>query len=256
MNAEERQLKELLLKIVALTFEKVDYYKDFYLSITGKELKSKHGQYIYNERKIELFNLTRPPGAILIVALHEMTHHIEFMDLGESGHKKSFYERLHPLLLTALSLGLIDKRDIWASGDDSADLKNLEKYFGSLDYWKYEVQESALVRTLHVTNSYECRNLLNRRGYEWFPQAKAWEKEYPNESEAVNEKEVLQSLYPELEIKIMRPVDALFSFHYYLAVTGAFHVKEQLSQAGYMWNGFGFKKAWVKKYQLLNIWMS
>lgn len=247
MSQEEKQMKDLLLRIVKLTFDDVDMYKDFKLVITGKELKSKHGQYIFNERKIELFNLTRPPGAVLLTALHEVTHHIEFMDLGESGHKQTFYERFHPLILTSLSLGFIDTEDIVAVDKDTKDLENLEKYCGSMRYWKYEVQETALVRTLHVTNSYSCKNLLNRRNYKWFPQLKAWEKDYSNEEQAKNEQALLLSLYPELKIEIMRPIDALLSFHYYLAVTGGFDQKEAMRDAGYIWNGYGVKKAWVKK---------
>ncbi|EOS7953516.1 hypothetical protein DW623_RS11825 [Enterococcus hirae] len=96
-------LEHVLKQVIQETYPDKKIYQDFTIRIVPKELKSKHRQYIQNDRKIEIYNLSRAPGANFLTALHEVAHHIEAMDLGETAHKETFYARFYPLVCTALN---------------------------------------------------------------------------------------------------------------------------------------------------------
>lgn len=244
---EEIVLKKLMDMVIKDTFEAKSAYLGYKIVIVPKELKSKHGHYIANDRKIELFNLAREPGCTMMTCLHEITHHIEFMDLGTSAHKKSFYDRFHALLLTALSLGLITPEDIIKDGQDSNDLKKLIEYYRPIDYWDYELTEQAKKRHVLVTNGYASKDLLKQRGYRYSSKSQAWGKEFPNELYAYREQTLLKESIVDIEAYVVRHSTVLFSLNYYVAIPGAFEFRKILKENGYRWNAYGIKSHWVKK---------
>lgn len=72
MSREEDILKQQMNVILMNTYEDYQNYSSFKLKIITKEYKSKHGVYSQNDRRIEIYNLSRAPGANLLTAIHEL----------------------------------------------------------------------------------------------------------------------------------------------------------------------------------------
>lgn len=245
MATEEETLYDLLCAILANTFEDINRYKNFEMSIVPKELKSKQSQYLPNFRKIELFTLTQPPEATILTILRELARHVTFMDEGELKSNDAFYERFYLLLTTAMSMDLLSEDTLIIYAIKEYD--QLIEQFGEVSTWNLSNKLVNNSFTVHVTNSYEARVVLNQRMYRWFTLAKAWEKEFTTKKEADEEANYLTKQFPSIDVQVLRPIEALFCLHYYIGVVGGFDCKQQLYQAGYIWQGYGRKKEWVKK---------
>ncbi|EGO5066598.1 hypothetical protein H6228_002518 [Enterococcus faecalis] len=245
MVGEEQTLHHLLCTVLTNTYEDATPYLDFTVSIVPKELKSKQGQYVPNDRKIELFTLTQSPEATVLTMLRELTRHVLFMDEGELKQKDAFYERFFLLVSTAMAMDLLTEDTLLVYAVKEYD--QLVERFGEVSSWELPNQTTKNGFTVHVTNSYEARMLLKNRSYRYFTLGKAWEKEFSTKQEAEQEAAFLKQQFPMIQISVLRPVEALLCMHYYIGVSGGFHCKQALYQAGYIWQGYGRKREWVKK---------
>lgn len=241
-------LKHLLSGVLKETYKKDETHLDFRVSIVSKEIKSKLGRYTPNERLIEVFNLSRKPTSILITAIHELAHHVEFMETGEKGHKKPFYSYYHRLLLTAIRLGLITLDDIKSSATDCQDLLKLEENHGEIDSWKFE-KKRAVEPYIVVFNCFNEKDDLKQRGYVYFPHNKSWRKKFLDLEQAEKERSLLlYTLHLNKDyVKLGSLATALFTQQYTLAVHGAYGKKKTLEEFGYGWEKFKIKGAWVKR---------
>lgn len=165
-------LEHVLKQVIQETYPNKKIYQDFTIKIVPKELKSKHGQYIQNDRKIEIYNLSRSPGANFLTALHEVAHHIEAMDLGETAHKETFYARFYPLVCTALNKGYLNQEDLLMDSQDSSDYKKLCQYYGNS--FAKEFTESKEKDTVVVLGAYHARALLKRRDFSYLSSQHMW----------------------------------------------------------------------------------
>ncbi|EMF0114773.1 hypothetical protein OUS11_001325 [Enterococcus hirae] len=238
-------LDNLLKKVVQETYPDVKEYKQFHVRIVPKELKSKHGKYIQNDRQIEIYNLSRSPGANFLTALHEVAHHIEAMDLGDTAHKDTFYSRFYPLVCTALRMGYINQDDLLLDSKDSADYDKLCKYYGTS--FANEYTKSKCKNVVQVRQAYDSRKLLKRRDFSYYSKKQLWIRKFETEEQAVNEFQILESLEQGLEIQIVNILDLIFVETYYIAVPGAYQYREVLKEKGFIWNGYGHKNVWIKR---------
>jgi hypothetical protein len=221
-------------------------FKNFFIDIKVKEMKSIHGRYYPHNRKIEVFNLSRPNGHTIATTLHEVAHHIAHCLRKKSDHSKAFYEIFHQLLITAIGMDIMTKQDILTERD-SADKKWLEKHFGDIDEWNISPldykQDSYLIK---VYQSFSIKDKLKKRGYKYSSLEQAWLKEM-SVSEAEKEKEIVAQWIDEKNIKIEQANTIKIESYYYLCVSNCYDHKAYLKENGFMWNGYGMKKAWVKK---------
>jgi len=221
-------------------------FKKFFIDIKVKEMQSIHGRYYTDKRKIEIFNLSRPNGHIIATTLHEVAHHIDCCIRKKSDHSKVFYEILKHLLITAIGMGVMEIEDI-LSKNDSDDKKRLERHFGSIEEWDISVvdykQDSYLIK---VYQSFSIKDKLKNRGYKYSSLEQAWLKEI-NAAEAEEEKEVVAQWIDEKNIQIGQANTIKIESYYYLCVSNCYDHKAYLKENGFMWNGYGMKKAWVKK---------
>ncbi|WP_242328218.1 hypothetical protein [Enterococcus avium] len=245
MSREEDILKQQMNVILMNTYEDYQNYSSFKLKIITKEYKSKHGVYSQNDRRIEIYNLSRAPGANLLTAIHELSHHVEAMDLGEIAHKETFYERYYQLICTALKLGYIDENDLKEDQKDSKDLANVEKYYG-LDFLK-NYQDEKICNAVLVTKAYEFRQLLQRRDFSFLGGSQDWGRVFETEEQAKKEMAILHSFNRGMNVKVVPPATMVFNQNYYVAVSGAYDFRQILGKNGFIWEGFGVKKCWVKK---------
>lgn len=221
-------------------------FKKFFIDIKVKEMKSIHGRYYPDKRKIEIFNLSRPNGHIIATTLHEVAHHIDCCIRKKSDHSKTFYEIFHQLLVTAIGMGVISKHDILTARDNT-DKKWLEKYFGDIDEWDISTldykQNTCFIK---VYQSFSIKDKLKNRGYKYSSLDQAWVKEI-SVSEAEEEKQVVSQWIEEKNIKIEQANTIKIESYYYLCVSNCYDHKAYLKENGFMWNGYGMKKVWVKK---------
>ena len=70
-------------------------YKAFYVEYIDKEFKSKHGDYNTKNKHIRIFNLSRTEDQLVVTSIHELAHHINFVnDTSHSfePHGQEFYK--------------------------------------------------------------------------------------------------------------------------------------------------------------------
>lgn len=227
--------------------EKKEEYKKFYIKIIPKEMKRIHGRYTYNRNLIEIFNLSRPYNHIITTILHEVAHHIDYINRGTSDHKKEFYDVFYNLIIGALELNIISKKDI-ITETDSSDKDRLEKYFGSIRNWEVkEVEYKKDIKIIKVSNSYKLKDYLQMNGYKYSKLEQVWFKEM-KVGTIYEEIQLLKKLTDVENIKVIDRNDLEIEAIYYIAVLNSYNHREILKENGYIYNGYGIeKKSWNKK---------
>ncbi|OUZ16399.1 hypothetical protein A5868_001320 [Enterococcus sp. 12F9_DIV0723] len=221
-------------------------YLSYFIRIRPKELKSKHAHYIRKERMIEIFNLSRESRFLLITCLHEIAHHVEYEDLGESDHAEPFYRRLYELYLTAVALNLLELLDV-TEETDAGDYSGLRTYFGNVTNWDVPTIPDMEKRMVIVKDGRSFRNILKNRGYHWFTVSQTWQKEMNTLDDAEREVQFFFD-YSEHENLLIRPViSPTFLSYYYIGIENGYEYRYGLRELGYFWEGYGVKKMWVKK---------
>ena len=106
----EKIIKNNLCTIIDKAFEDecIDNkkkYKSFNIYIfPDKECKSVGGTYYYETHIIRIYNFSEGPLAITGTTIHELSHHIDLMKNGKTGHQKPFYDIYKKLLFAAFDL--------------------------------------------------------------------------------------------------------------------------------------------------------
>lgn len=247
MSKDEALIKGTLDTVLRYTYpDTYQKYLSYFLRIRSKELKSKHAHYIRKERMIELFNLSREPRFLLITCLHEVAHHVEYEDLGESDHAEPFYQRLYELYLTAVGLNLLELLDV-TEETDARDYSELRTCFGDVLNWEVPTIKDMEKRMVIVKDGRSFRNILKNRSYHWFIVSQTWQKELNTLEEAEREVQFFLA-YSSLDNLLIRPViSPTFLSYYYIGIENGYEYRYGLKELGYFWEGYGVKKMWVKK---------
>ncbi|WRU97844.1 hypothetical protein RYX51_22470 (plasmid) [Priestia filamentosa] len=221
-------------------------FTKFFVDIKVKEMKTVHGRYYPKTRKIEIFNLSRPNGHIITTSLHEVAHHIDQCLRQKSDHTKAFYEVFYQLLVTAMGMGLVTQEDILTE-DDSADKGRLEKHFGPIEEWEISEQDYKKNQyVIKVKQAFSIKDKLKNRGYKYSSLDQAWTKEL-NEEGVEEEKSTVAQWIDEKCIVTEQANTIKIESYYYLCVSNCYDHRDYLKENGFRWNGYGMKKAWVKK---------
>lgn len=221
-------------------------YLSYFIRIRPKESKSKHAHYIRKERMIELFNLSRKSRFLLITCLHEIAHHIEFEDLGDSDHGEPFYQRLYELCVTAVGLNLLALLDV-TEETDASDYSGLRTYFGDVSNWEVPTISDMEKRMVIVKDGRSFRNILKNRKYQWFTVSQTWQKEMSRLEEAEREVQFLLEYSTPGNLLIRPVISPTFLSYYYIGIENGYEYRYDLKELGYFWEGYGVKKMWIKK---------
>ncbi|MBO0455813.1 hypothetical protein JZO77_03545 [Enterococcus hulanensis] len=247
MSKDEALIKGTIDTILKYTYPN-DYkdYLSYFIRIRPKELKSKHAHYIRKERMIEIFNLSRESRFLLITCIHEISHHVEYELTGDSGHDKSFYEIMQELYLTAVGLKLLNLTDI-ADQFDTANGRNMIKYFGEPIDWEVPIIPDMEKRMLIVKDGRLFKDRLRSREFYWFTVSQTWQKEFPTQQAA--EQELAELLpFSKKDNFLIRPIlSPTFLSYYYIGIENGYEYRYGLSELGYLWEGYGVNRMWVKK---------
>ena len=245
------KFKNVLSDIIDNAYSEADYpnnkFKKFYLEIVNKEMKSIHGRYFPMDKKIQIFNLSRPTGHIVATSIHEVSHHIDHCIRDNSDHKKEFYTIMQKLLITAMGMSIITQEDI-LTANDSADKERLIRYFGDIDTWDiphFEYKEDVL--TIKVFNCFSIKDKLKNRGYAYSAAEQCWVKDIDRNSED-DEKVFLSTIIDMKNVKIICGNEIDIEAVCYICVLNSYDHREFLKENGYLWNGYSVKKnSWTKK---------
>lgn len=153
-------------------------YKAFYVEYIDKEFKSKHGDYNTKNKHIRIFNLSRTEDQLVVTSIHELAHHINFVnDTSHSfePHGQEFYKVYKKLLFTALDMGLFNKWQFINATADAGDSRKVKRMLE--EYRPYPIDYKKDMKLIQVFRAYEIRKNLQKHGYKYNSVLKSWEKE-------------------------------------------------------------------------------
>lgn len=224
--------------------------KRFTIYATEAEYLTKLGDCWYNKdgsASIRLLGLGRDRyQESLIVAIHEISHHIERTLFGTSGHSAQFYDIHKKLLFASFDMGILAVTDVTDNSESRA--RNQDKLARMMkDYVPHPIAYKTDVTNIFIYNSYAIKDQLKARGYRWNGLDQAWTKEVQNIA-LQEEYAFLQSLAVPPEnvrevqggavVTRLRKSAKLFEVPY--------DQREVVKKLGYRWVDASKKKYWKK----------
>ena len=97
MNVLDRRIKHIMDDIIDVAYKNEDpvmkkKFHQYKLSIIPTENESKSGDYAPATRQIRVYNPSYGTRHMAKCCIHELSHHIDCILHGTSGHQKPFYE--------------------------------------------------------------------------------------------------------------------------------------------------------------------
>ncbi len=181
----ELRIKKYMDDIVDEAFKNEDEtarskYKRYYLKILVKEKAMSSGCYYPDKSLIEIYNPSFGAKHLAKCCLHELSHHIDKVKNGATGHQRPFYEVYRKLIYASLDMGILTTGDF---DDKFSSDKNKVKAMIS-DYIPHTVKhEKPEELLLKVKNAFTYKELLKGSGFRWNKIEQTWEKEYSKEDE-------------------------------------------------------------------------
>ena len=232
------KLRQVLNDIVINAY-KDDFkesYLRFFVEITGKTAKSQHGTYNIKTHKISIYNSWRDDESILCTTIHELAHHIDTCNRGDSDHQDAFYREFKRLLFTAMDMGVIHKEKFLDTAKDASDSNKIRKMMA--EYTPNCIPYKSDAKTIFVYDCFEHKDALKALGYRFNGMSKAWEKEV---SDTEEEKAKL-SAFPGIRIEVHGAADFHFEGKIKLIATGdTYVIKDTLKALGFRYQ----EKKWI-----------
>lgn len=199
------KLKYILNDLVDYAYgddPKLPQYKCFYVEYLRKKLKTRNGDYRGDNHHLRIFTEGREDVQIIKTSIHELSHHVDFMQRGRCCHDAVFYGIYEKLLFAALDMGLFNmeayKRCLKDSSDRSKVLKILERYHPRETGYK-----KGIIR-IRVIQAYEIREQLKKRSYVFNAYDRTWEKEVEGEVAVSEEEQFLRSIGADFSLEDAR----------------------------------------------------
>ena len=237
------RIKRILLDIIDVAYsDESDYmrdkYKEFRLLIEQQTRASYHGRYTFSDKTIVIVNMYRGTGPVVATCLHELSHHIDYIKNGRSGHQKPFYIIFRRLIYASLDIRITKKSDfITTDASDSNKVRNIiDEYIPHKV--SYTLPSEKLIK---VRGHYNKRQVLKEFDFSWNAIEQVWEKPLTDEKkDAAIMKAIGIDDYEISDSSIY--VDAIC----YLYASGkTYDVKDILKAAGFYYNADN--KLWLKK---------
>ncbi len=179
MNVLDRRIKHIMDDIIDVAYKNEDSimkkkFHQYKLSIIPTENESKSGDYAPATRQIRVYNPSYGTRHMAKCCIHELSHHIDCMLHGTSGHQKPFYEIYKRLAYASLDMGILRKRDFYDS--KSSDRNKVIKFIEQYEPHKvaYKMPEDKYIA---VKNCFKQKDALKEAGYKWNNIEQTWEKD-------------------------------------------------------------------------------
>ena len=228
------QIKKILDDIVDYAYKdnpKLSQYKSFSVVIVEKMYKSKHGDYDIISKQIRIFNPHRPDAAIVSTLIHELAHHIDNMNRGDSDHSEAFYKEYKTLLYAALDMGVLNKEQVLENERDATDSLKVKAMISDYEPKASDYKESG--RVIVVKNCFHKKESLKARGYKYNGMNKSWDKEIS--IDALDE-EMNYLTEQSLKFEVFNKGHISFDKKIFiLAGKGSYEKKDKLKELGFRW---------------------
>ena len=256
-NMDGYELKKTLDKIIDYKY-KADSnyrrYKAFFINVSDKTLKSRNGQCSYGRRysMITINNLrSREPEDVMKTAIHELAHHVDYVNRGHSNHKAEFYRIYRHLLYAAFDLGIVTPEAILSCDRHSTDhnkvIKIVEEY--RANYSKGPSRQPICTR-IAVHNAYSIKEVLKSHGFAYDSLTKDWYIEVA-QTDVESVTGILDSMNANYDIGKSNEYDFLTKEAkmvsekpYEIVVMGGYEIKDELKEKGYRYEKK--RKIWYK----------
>ena len=248
---------------------KTDYtkskYKNFKLVLIDKEYSSRLGCYNMKTKTIQLSGMKAYcRHDIIITFLHELSHHIETVDTGNSGHQSAFYDIHMKLLKCAIDLGILKVEHITNNETSNAGNKNkLKKLLG--DYKRTPIYIDSIKvsflnklpeivekkQTLKVKSLPEDKQIFKDNKYRWDATENVWTKTVNNVVE-YNREVAFLTKNGFMNIRIDK--SSYFTKNVLVCILGnTYEHKDTISQLGYRYKDGSWSKYVKVKYIELEV---
>lgn len=259
----ERRIKGLLDDVIDVAFsdetgDARTRYKNYDLYILSKENSSSAGMWhapvpgdkAHRRAWIDVYNPSLGAGEMAGTFVHELSHQVDWIRNGTTGHKRPFYEAFEKLIHATLDMGILTLEDYeglsW--GSHSNKVKAIVEKYVPKDVC-YRIPDDAVV--IKVYNCFPLKDLLKQSGYGWNGIEQTWEKEVTGNL-ADEEKRLA-------EIGVTRDDAGTKGCHYavtelgmyvdapvYLEATGnTYEKREELKKRGFFYRAE--RKSWLLK---------
>lgn len=207
------QIKKMLNDILDVAYKDevspamLAQFKRFTIMASEAELRRALGDCWHNKdgsASIRILGLGRDRyQESLIVAIHEVSHHLQLVLYKATGHGELFYEIHKKLLFAAFDMGILKVEDVTEGSESRARNKNkLARMMSEYVPRPFDYKSDTI--TLFVYNAYAIKEKLKTHGYHWNGLDQAWTKELLEE-DLEDELQYLQALsIPEADIKQVR----------------------------------------------------
>lgn len=204
-------------------------YKKFRLYLLRDEKARSSGDYNMQTHTIRIYNMSLGTSHIAKCCLHELSHHIDTIQHGRSGHQEPFYKAYTKLMYAALDMGILKPEDFtndhWSS--DGNKVRKIVEHYVPRPI-KYKPNFATICR---VSGGYEQRAFLRKNGYTWNAIEQYWEKEIEDEQE---ERELLKA-HGLTDITFDTPSMKIEPIIYITASGKTYDVKDLLKELGFHW---------------------
>lgn len=247
------RIKKYMNDIIDIAFKDVcvserNNYKNYNLNILTKEVKSTSGMYKPKCHIIQIYNASLGAKHLAKCCLHELSHHIDYVKHGKSGHQKPFYNIYKKLIYASLDMGVLSKEDFydeWSS--DGNKVKSIvDRYIPHPV--EYTIDIKPIIR---VYNCFNIKEQLKQNGYRWNKLEQVWEREQEDEDISILEKiGVVKSLYTLPQCTqpyyiIEKPSIYVDAVVYIIATGNTYEARDTLKQYHFYFDNN--KKSWICK---------
>ena len=240
--AENYKIKKVLEDILMQAYSSnklLPKYKSFYLMISDKNVKSFAGRYSPQSHTIEIVGLNRDSKHIVITCIHELSHHVDYINRGKSDHSSEFYNIYKTLLYAALNMRVFTPDDV-----NMSDVTDSNKVKAIVNEWKPSfVDYKKDMVIIKVSNCFEQKEYLKQRGYKYNAVGHTWDMELQTD-ETDDEKVFLHAIgITDDKMEITNAADFNIKVKLKIYATGdTYDHKEYLKENKFRWKD----KAWVR----------
>jgi hypothetical protein len=231
-------------------------YKNYNVKVSFKDLKSRLGKYNSKTNIVEVSSVrTQPRGIVLIVFIHELSHHIDFINTGSLDHQQGFYDIHIKLLKKAIDLDIITPDDIekykqcdasnhnkienLMNGYEKKGVVKISDYMNT-SFFEYLPEDIEIEKHIKVKSDIKDKDLFKERKYRWNSDLLVWEKQVKSTSRLCEEQKFLEENgYKKLTID----TETYYTKKVKIHLTGnTYRNKETIANWGYFYS----EKQWYK----------
>lgn len=179
MNTLDKRIKHIMDDIIDVAYADIEGpmrlpLHTYTIEILAKEVTSTSGMYSPRDKHIQVYNARLGQRHMAKCCIHELSHHIDMMLHGKTGHQAPFYEAYAKLAYASIDMGILEVADFYNdtwSSDQNKVRRIMDAYVPHVVSYKMPEDEIICVR-----NGYEKKEELKAAGYKWNKIEQVWER--------------------------------------------------------------------------------